>query len=50
VELLMLVDRAGFLIEEFPVDWRDVDGGKVDLVRTPLPMLVEVVRARARLG
>ncbi len=50
VELLMLVDRAGYRVEEFAVDWRDVDGGKVDLLRTPLPMLVEVVRARLRSG
>ncbi len=48
VELLMLVDRAGFRVEEFAVDWRDVDGGKVDLLRAPVPMLVEVVRARLR--
>lgn len=46
VELLMLVARAGYRVEEFAVDWRDVDGGKVDLLRAPVPMLLEVVRAR----
>lgn len=49
VELLMLVARAGYRVEEFAVDWRDVDGGKVDLLTAPVPMLVEVVRARMRM-
>jgi dolichyl-phosphate beta-glucosyltransferase len=46
VELLLLAQRSGFRTEEFPVDWRDVDGGKVNVFRDALPMLVEVWRAR----
>lgn len=46
VELLLLVAAAGYRVEEFPVDWRDVAGGKVNLWRDPIPMLLEVVRAR----
>jgi hypothetical protein len=48
VELLLLAEKYGYQIEEFPVDWRDVLGGKVSLLRDPLPMLVDVWRERER--
>lgn len=48
VELLMLLQRRGFRLEEFPVDWRDVRHGKVSLVREAIPMLIEVCHARSR--
>ncbi len=50
VELLLMAEKFGYRVEEFPVDWRDVRGGKVSLLRDPLPMLVDVWRVRERVG
>lgn len=44
VELCLLLRRAGLAIVEFPVDWRDVPGSKVSLVRDAWRMAWEVVR------
>jgi glycosyltransferase involved in cell wall biosynthesis len=46
MELLMLAAAAGCRIEEFPIDWRHMPGGKVSVARDSLPMLVELLRAR----
>ena len=46
VELLMLAIRLGFMIEEFPVDWQDIPGSKISLLKHSLPMLREVARAK----
>jgi len=46
VELLMLATRLGFMIEEFPVDWQDIPGSKISLLKHSLPMLREVARAK----
>lgn len=49
VELLMLLERAGVTVEEFPVDWHDVPGSKVHLLRDSLRMAREILRIRERI-
>jgi dolichyl-phosphate beta-glucosyltransferase len=46
MELLMLAAAAGCRIEEFPIDWRHMPGGKVSVLRDSIPMLLELFRAR----
>jgi len=46
MELLMLAAAAGCRIEEFPIDWRHIPGGKVSVARDSIPMLLELFRAR----
>ena len=46
MELLMLASAQGQRLEEFPIDWRDVPGGKVSVARDALPMVLELLRAR----
>lgn len=50
VELLLLAQRAGYRIAEVPVNWVDQAGSKVRVWSDGPRMLVEVVRARWRLG
>jgi glycosyltransferase involved in cell wall biosynthesis len=49
VELLLLLLKAGFAVEEFPVDWSDVPGSKVSLLRDSWRMACQVVRINRRL-
>jgi len=49
VELLMLLERAGVRVEEFPVDWHDVPGSKVHLLKDSFLMAREILRIRNRL-
>ena len=44
VELCLLLQKAGCRVSEFPVDWHDVPGSKVSLLRDPLRMAIEVVK------
>ncbi len=46
VELLFLASRLGYSIAEVPVQWRHVPGSKVDSLRDPLRMTLEVLRIR----
>ncbi len=48
VELCLLLRKFGCPILEFPVDWCDVPGSKVRLVRDGLRMALEVIRIRLR--
>ena len=48
VEMLLLARKFGYRMEEFPVDWRHVGGGKVSLLRHSLPMLIEIIKASRR--
>lgn len=50
VELLLLAIREGFRIKEFPLDWRDIAGTKVNLLFDSLPMLLEVRATARRVG
>ena len=48
VELCLLLQKFGLRTIEFPVDWRDIPGSKVRLVRDGLKMALEVIRIRRR--
>jgi len=48
VELCLLLLKFGFRVIEFPVDWRDVPGSKVNLLRDSWRMAREVFRIRRR--
>lgn len=48
VELCLLLLKFGLRVIEFPVDWRDVPGSKVSLVRDSWRMAREVFRIRRR--
>ena len=48
VELLFLCARFGLSVAEVPVTWRNATGSKVSVVRDPLNMIVDVLRARWR--
>ena len=48
VELLLLLMKLGCRVVEFPVDWRDVPGSKVSLMRDSWRMAREVFRIRRR--
>ncbi|MDP6507438.1 MAG: glycosyltransferase family 2 protein [Chloroflexota bacterium] len=52
VELLFLAGRMGYSITEIPVQWRHVPGSKVDSLRDPLRMALEVlcIRFNALIG
>ena len=49
VEILMLLERAGLRVEEFPVDWHDVPGSKVHLLRDSIRMTREILAIRSRI-
>lgn len=49
VELCLLCRAFGVGVVEFPVDWTDVPGSKVRLLRDSQRMALEVVRIRRRL-
>lgn len=46
VEILFLANRLGYSIAEIPVLWRHIPGSKVDPIRDPLRMAIEVLRIR----
>jgi len=48
VEILFLAKRAGFKITEVPINWTNVPGSKVNLIKDSLLMFIDVVRFRLR--
>ena len=50
VELCLLLLKFRFRVIEFPVDWRDVPGSKVSLLRDSWRMAWEVLRIRRRMA
>ena len=46
VEVLFLARRAGFAVAEIPINWTNIPGSKVSLVRDSFLMFVDVVRFR----
>lgn len=50
VELLLLCAQAGLQIVEVPVRWRNHPDSRVQIVRAPLAMTVELLRIRYRHG
>jgi len=49
MDLLVHLARSGAKISEFPVDWTDIPGSKVSLLRDSLQMFVSLWRLRGRL-
>jgi dolichyl-phosphate beta-glucosyltransferase len=47
VEVLLMAQRAGYLVAEVPVNWTHQPGSKVRVVRDGLRMAVDVLRIRA---
>lgn len=50
VELCLLLLKFGYRVEEFPLDWEDVAGSKVRLLRDSIRMGMEVFRIRRRIA
>jgi len=50
VELLVTLARSDCKIVEVPVDWRDVAGGSVSLLRHSAPMVCELLKIKQRHG
>lgn len=50
VEVLLMAQRRGFIIEEVPVNWTHRDGSKVNLMTDSLRMLRDVVLMRKHLA
>ena len=48
VELMVALQCAGTEVVEVPIDWHEVPGGKINLLREPWRMLQDVLRVRAR--
>lgn len=50
VELCLLLLKTGKSVIEFPLDWSDVPGSKLNLIRDSIKMTVEVFRIRRRVA
>jgi dolichyl-phosphate beta-glucosyltransferase len=48
VELILALDRAGSKIEEIPIDWVDVSGSKVSLIRDSVNMFFALKKIKKR--
>jgi dolichyl-phosphate beta-glucosyltransferase len=48
VELLLALTEAGATVIEYPIDWFDVPGSKVNFVRDTAQMLASIMRLRIR--
>lgn len=46
VEVLLLADRLGFKVADMPVEWHNVDGSKVHIIRDSWRMLRDAVDVR----
>jgi len=50
VELLLRAQAAGYRIVEVPVNWADQEGSKVGVLRSGPGMVMQILRARRRIG
>ncbi len=50
VELCLLMQKAGLRVQEFPVDWIDIAGSKVRLLRDSVRMTIEVLNIQRRVA
>jgi hypothetical protein len=46
VELLLECKRKGLKIKEIPIKWRHEKGTKMNLIKDPIKMLVEIFKLR----
>jgi dolichyl-phosphate beta-glucosyltransferase len=49
LELLALADRLDYRVEEVPVNWQEVPGGHMNIVRDSVSMFLGLLRLRSRL-
>jgi dolichyl-phosphate beta-glucosyltransferase len=49
LELLALADRFDYRVEEVPVNWQEVPGGHMNVVRDSVKMFLGLLRLRSRL-
>jgi dolichyl-phosphate beta-glucosyltransferase len=50
IELTLLLVKSGFKIREVPINWEEVPGSKVKLLRDSIQMFSAVLRIRQRFG
>jgi dolichyl-phosphate beta-glucosyltransferase len=50
VELALLLLQSGFRIREVPINWREVPGSKVSLIKDSIRMFSGILRIRKRCG
>jgi dolichyl-phosphate beta-glucosyltransferase len=48
VEILLVARKLGYTIREIPVEWNDVAGSKVRMLRDPIGMAADIAMARVR--
>lgn len=48
IEMISALVDSGYTIEEIPVNWKDVPGSKVSILRDSVPMLKSLFKIRAR--
>jgi glycosyltransferase involved in cell wall biosynthesis len=48
IELLAALVDSGFPVEEIPIDWHEVSGGKLRLVRDAWKMLIDILKVQQR--
>jgi dolichyl-phosphate beta-glucosyltransferase len=46
VEVLLLAERLGFVVEDMPVQWRNAEGSKVRIIRDSCRMLGDAISVR----
>ena len=46
VEVLLLAERLGFVVEDMPVQWSNAQGSKVRIIRDSCRMLADAIRVR----
>jgi dolichyl-phosphate beta-glucosyltransferase len=49
VEVMLLAQRAGFRIDEIPVNWAHVDGSRISILRDSPRMALEVMSVRLKM-
>jgi dolichyl-phosphate beta-glucosyltransferase len=50
VELTLLLLKAGFAIREVPINWEEVPGSKVKIIRDSIRMFSGVMKIRKNFG
>jgi glycosyltransferase involved in cell wall biosynthesis len=50
VELILLAMKSGFVVQEFPISWKDVKGSKVRMFRDVVRMALSLIKIRRRHG
>lgn len=50
VEVLLLAERLGFVVEDMPVQWSNAQGSKVRIIRDSCRMLADAIRVRRMVG